>query len=458
MNPDPQNFDLDTERQVLGQILDFPEAFSRYDAAGLSSADFYRQAHAQVWDAASNAASDGLEPNQPTVARYLRTAGTWETVGPAYFGALTDGVPRPNEDTIAACVRHLKDLAAARKAWAASERFAAACRVARGGLDADTLAAHVAELDAIRDGGDTGTRGDLDGQLSALGDYLTRPETRRVKFGIAGLDDVLGGIDVGDVCGILARTSVGKTLLACHVARMAASASIGQVLFSLEMPTAAVVARLARAEFGWSRYRLQTAWTTGEFNQDTYRRAYAGLYVVDTSGLTLDRIEQIVRSQQRRQTVELVTIDYLGLIAAHANLSTYDRTSQIAVGLKGLAKRCHVAVLVLIQANRAGGQDGSERLTLTSARDAGVVEEALDVLIGMRRVDHSPKVSDEARQRYQDVIWAEVMKNRHGSVSTRETAIRVNPTSLALTEDPTLTMDEHTAKRVSARAAGTGGY
>lgn len=444
----PANVDLVAEQFVLGQVLDWPDAFGMYDAAGLQTTDFFRRAHAWIWDAACGCAADGLEVAQPNITKALREAGRFEEVGAAYIGELVSGVPRPSLGHVAPYVQRLKDLASARRAHKVASDFAAICAESYAGLDAETLADHVAQLDAVRVAPSDAMAGDVLAQLSAMGDALTRGDERAVKLGISTLDDTLqGGVRGGDVCGVLARTSVGKTLLACHVALTAALAGAGQVFVSLEMPRGAIVGRLARARFGFTRYQLQQAWLTHTFAFDAYRDTFDKLLLVDTPDLSLERIEQIVRTQQRRQDVSLVTIDYLGLIGGERSLSTYDRISQTATGLKGLAKRCNVAVVVLIQANRAGGQDGSERLTLTAARDAGVVEEALDVLIGMRRVDHSSKVAEAARRQYEDVIWAEVLKHRHGNVSTREVAIRVHPSSLALSEDPTLEMDEATARQ-----------
>jgi replicative DNA helicase len=452
----PLNVDLDTERMVLGQILDWPDAFALYEIEGTTADDFWRVSHRYVWEAASACAADGLEVAQPSIVRRLRDEAQIDEVGPAYIGALTEGVPRPTAGTIGPAVRRLRDLAAARRVERLAGQLAEMCAGSRDGLDVDTLAAYVAKLDASLTTAEPGEAGDVPGQIAALGEMLTRGEQRAIALGVPRIDDVLmGGIRPGDVCGIMARTGVGKTMVACHVAHTTAKAGLGQVFVSLEMPTGAIVARLARAAFGWSRYHLQTAWKDHTFPADAYRDLFVGLLVQDAPDLTLQRIEQIVRTRQRRHDVALVTIDYLGLIGADRGLSTYDRISQIAVGLKALAKRCKVAVVVLIQANRAGGQDGSERLTLTAARDAGVVEEALDVLIGMRRVDHSSKVAEAARKQYEDVIWAEVLKHRHGSVSTREGAIRVDPVSLALTEDASLILDEATARQ--ARKA-TGGY
>jgi replicative DNA helicase len=455
--PAPSNVDLDAEQFVLGQVLDWPEAFGLYDAAGLTTTDFYRQVHAWVWNAACDCASDGLEVAYPNIACKLREHGRFEEVGAAYLGSLTQGVPRPSAGHVAPYVSRLKDLASARRAHKVASDFAAVCAGSHAGLDAETLADHVAQLDAVRVTPSDAMDGGVLAQLTAMGDALTRGDERAIKLGIPMLDDtLLGGVRGGDVCGVLARTSVGKTLLACHVALTAALAKMGQVFVSLEMPRGAIVARLARSRFGVTRYQLQHQWQTGAFPADAYRDTFDRLLLVDTPDLSLERIEQIVRTQQRKVDVALVTIDYLGLIGAPPGLSTYDRISQTATGLKGLAKRCNVAVVVLIQANRSGGQDGSERLSLTAARDAGVVEEALDILVGMRRVDHSAKVAATARAQYEDVIWAEVLKHRHGSVSTREVAIRVNPSSLALSEDARLELDEATARQ--ARKGREGSY
>ncbi len=72
---------------------------------------------------------------------------------------------------------------------------------------------------------------------------------RRVPWGIGFLDDCFGGIYPDDLLLVGAGTGVGKTALAVHVARSAASAGIDPVyFFALEAEPGEISARLAFGE------------------------------------------------------------------------------------------------------------------------------------------------------------------------------------------------------------------
>jgi len=103
----PMQVDLFAERLVLGQILDWPEAFALYDAAGLSTLDFFRTVHAYIWDAASDVAADGLEVGQPNVSLRLRDLRRWEEVGAAYALMTIQGFNAAESADLAAVGRSL---------------------------------------------------------------------------------------------------------------------------------------------------------------------------------------------------------------------------------------------------------------------------------------------------------------------------------------------------------------
>jgi replicative DNA helicase len=149
--------------------------------------------------------------------------------------------------------------------------------------------------------------------------------------------------------------------------------------------------------------------------------------------------------------VRLVTVDHLGLIGGDRKMSTYDRVSTQARELKELAKRFECTVLLAVQVNRDAGGDGSKELGLGAARDSGVVEEAMDYLVAMRRLDRSQTLAQAERDRYRDVLFAKIVKNRHGSPDT-EVAIRFDARTLRLEEDPELKIEDDDLARIAANA------
>jgi KaiC/GvpD/RAD55 family RecA-like ATPase len=277
---------------------------------------------------------------------------------------------------------------------------------------------------------------------------------RRVYLGLPRIDETLGGVRRGEVCGVLGRPGIGKTVLLTHITEGVAEAGMWHVFVSLEMPAAQIVARLQQRLFGLGRHQREEAARGQRLDADRYQRVFERLLVIDTPGLSVaqigERITQIMAGPCAGAPLGLVTIDHLGLIGGDRKLTTYDRVSVQAREIKELAKRWSCAVLLAVQVNRDAGGDGSRELGLGSARDSGVVEEAMDYMIGLRRLDRSLTLSARDREQYRDVIFGKVIKNRHGDIDTRETAYRFSPVGLRLVEDPRLVAEETDLARIAS--------
>src|SRR5439155_71798 len=85
----------------------------------------------------------------------------------------------------------------------------------------------------------------------------------------------------------------------------------------------------------------------------------------------------------------------------------YQKTSDLAIGLKEVAKACQLAVLVIVQVNRSG-KAGYEEVTMDMARDSGQVEEACDFLVGMHRANEHQAGRGDYR------VTCKILKNRKG--------------------------------------------
>lgn len=297
---------------------------------------------------------------------------------------------------------------------------------------------------------------DVDAQLQAMAaEDAEAAAGQRIYLALPAIDEQIGGVRRGEVCGLMARPGIGKTVVLCHVA-LAVTAFRWHVFFSLEMPAAQIVARLQQRLYRLGRHQREDLARAGVLDLEEYRRAFQMLLIVDTPGLAIWQMGQVLEQMLqhgplRGQTIGLVTIDHLGLVGGDRKMSTYDRVSVQAREVKELAKRFQCAVLLAIQVNRDSGGDGSRELSLGSARDSGVVEEAMDYLIGMRRLDRSTTLSPAERDKYRDVLWTKVIKNRHGDAYGRETAYRLSPIGLQLTEDAALTCDEDSVAKIAAQ-------
>lgn len=278
---------------------------------------------------------------------------------------------------------------------------------------------------------------------------------RRVYLGLPVIDNTINGIRRGEVLGLMGRPGIGKTIVLSHVSEgIAEMDGVGHVFFSLEMPGAQIVARLQQRLFGLGRKERETAAHGGFLDRDRYRRAFQSLLIVDTPGLSVGQMEGILRRVMdgpfKNLSLGLVTVDHLGLIGGDRKLTTYDRVSLQAREIKELAKRFQCAVLLAVQVNREAGGDGSRELGLGSARDSGVIEEAMDYMVGLRRLDRNLEASVADRQKYQNVIFAKVIKNRHGETDIKETAYRFYPQGLRLQEDAEMGHEQTDVARIAA--------
>jgi len=303
----------------------------------------------------------------------------------------------------------------------------------------------------------------VDAQLETRrAEVIEAIEGRRIDLGLPAVDACLGGVRRGEVLGLMARPGTGKTLVLGHITHeLAQTSSLGHVFFSLEMPASQIVGRLQQRLYGMKRSDLELAEYHGRLDATPYRDVFKHLVVVDKGGLSVeqmsDLVDRIADGPLKGIPIGLITIDHLGLIGGDRKLSTYDRVSLQAREIKELAKRMQCAVLLAVQANRDAGGDGSRELGLGSARDSGVIEEAMDYLIGMRRLDRSLTLSPAERERFKSVIFAKVIKNRHGDPAIRETAYHLG-LGLRLVEDPGLSAESDDVVERLAAMPKSGGY
>ncbi len=449
--------DLELERTVLGQVLAF-NLWAAFEEKGLTDDDFFRQEHQLVWAAAGAVHDAGGSVDLRTAGQVLRDRGQLEQVKASYLSSLLDGVPRPNDVNILLAVARLQELAAGRLASYAASLLNETLKEP-GALSDGAIVQHLDRLQQIVERKPTATAPwlDVEGQLRAHQQDVTHTSDYKVHLYLSGLDGAIDGLHAGEVCGLMGRPGIGKTVFLSHIARAAAEWH-GHVFFSLEMPGSQIVGRLKQMLYGVGRYDLERSARAGALDDEAYRAAFQNLVIVDTPGLSVAdmgrRLRQIANGPLKGVPIRLITIDHLGLIGGDRGLSTYDRVSTQAREIKELAKRTESAVLLAVQVNREAGGDGSRELGLGSARDSGVIEEAMDYLIGIRRLDRSLTLSQFEREKYKDVIFAKVIKNRHGDPQAHEIAYRFNPVGLQLHEDRNLRADENDIGRIAAARSG----
>lgn len=191
-----------------------------------------------------------------------------------------------------------------------------------------------------------------------------------VRTGFKGVDRMIGSLRPGTLNIVAARTSIGKTswslMVALNVAKQAMQDGKHVGIFSLEMMESELVQRLLSMD----SFIDQSLLRDGRLDETEYdeikRRAHdlrpIGLHISD-SAYRLDTIKSQARVLCARYPIGLLVVDYLQLIDlppdARKNQQKHEAIAEISKGLKRMAQELGVAVLALMQLNRAS-EDASE--------------------------------------------------------------------------------------------------
>ena len=203
-----------------------------------------------------------------------------------------------------------------------------------------------------------------------------------IPTGIKEIDD-RGGLQTGDFDVIAAESSAGKTSLLMSIAVNAAQKGIPSMIFSMEMQSAQIAARIvsskAKISSGIIQYKKLDDWQLNELTQAMKQTDELPIYFDDESTISFDSIVASMRLNVKRLGIKLVGIDYLQILASTGHVSNQEQfLGAIARKLKNLAKELNVCIVALSQLAR-NTQD--PKPTLSRVRASGQIVEAADTVV-----------------------------------------------------------------------------
>ena len=373
----------EAERVVLGAVLLDNAALAH--ASELRETDFVGPRARACWRAMRSLVARG-EAIDPVTLR-AELAGDPEAPTSADLIGLLDGLPRVGQ--IGPWVRLVLRASAARGLL---ERLSDATAALWGGEQvADVLPQVTAAVDEAARMSTPGEDLDHDALLRRALDNLTAElepsHDRGIPTQIADLNRRLsgGGLQVGQLCYVGARPSMGKTAFLLGLAEHAAACGKRVLFFSLEMPPERIMRRRLIAASGVNVYEARR-------DRDKREAAYAKLamapgrlarYIVtDNRSRTTDEIKAEVARHAMRGGLDLVVIDYLGCIRPHNRQATpYQAVTQISADLRQLKGDFPLALVAAVQLNRSS-EGRSERLPgLHDFRESGQLEADCDIAL-----------------------------------------------------------------------------
>jgi replicative DNA helicase len=392
-----------------------------YDQCGeLKPEHFADELHARIYEAAAQAILEGKsvsastlaprfgdeeERDGYTVARYLHDLENTVVSlvnGREYAELIVDRAHRRRLRNVAANLWdyvHAED-----KLDISAGRIAAELSNVLGDVQAGETGARPVDLPAVGEQ----ALAEIEAAMRADGSVTGVPT------GLADVDNRLSGIHPSDMLVLAGRPGMGKTAAGLTIARNAAMRGYRVGFFSLEQSASQVDKRLLAMETGIGMERLRS----GDLDDSEYqlvadaqhRLNGLSLYI-DDKPAGIERIQSIARWWQRRKGLDIVIIDYLGMIQGRPKESLYERASRLSYEVKqNVAKRLDVATVLLSQLSRAVEARDDKRPNLSDLRDSGTIEQDADQVAFVYREHEYVQRSEPQRKDNED---DEAFSKRH---------------------------------------------
>lgn len=423
-----QQYDALAEQAVLAALFSTPEMLDNLSDI-IQPEDFYEVRNSVVFQSALELRENGKPYDPINLIGHIKVKGELNTVGGVGF--FTE-ILSPNRLTQFSSdpigyAEIIKDLSMRRKLFEISESIKEAAAIGAG-LQAEE--AMIIAEESILALAQTDTRnsadaaGDLfDDAVQQMEQLAENPEgsVPGIPSGFSILDELTGGWMRGQVIVLAARPSVGKTALGMDFARAAAYRAGKSVLFfSLEMSKPELMQRLIAAEGRIPLGSLKTGRLTDEERmnllsvQDTIKNG--NLYFDATADVGVSHIRsRATRQKASPAGLDLIVIDYLGLMQVPAGNKQANRQTQVAElsrAIKLMAKQLEIPIIMLSQLNRDSESRVDKKPAVSDLRESGAIEQDADCVMLIHRPDQS---DPNIRPGEADLILA---KNRNGPKKT----------------------------------------
>jgi replicative DNA helicase len=216
---------------------------------------------------------------------------------------------------------------------------------------------------------------------------------RGVETGFFELDDMMNGLQNGEMIIVAARPSMGKTAFAMNlIEHISADTRLPTAVFSLEMSKQQLAQRMlcSRGQIDAHKLRkgMLQAHEYAHLANVVGELAKAPIWVDDSPGLTPLELRAKARRLKLQHDVKCIMIDYMQLMDNPGVESRQQQISEISRGIKAVARELSVPVIALSQLNRASeGRDG-HRPRMSDLRESGSIEQDADVIALLHREDY----------------------------------------------------------------------
>ena len=385
------------ERFILGALLTGPERTWDEVMELLSTEDFHKPAHRDIFSAMEKFHKEGQTADILSLSEELKKENKLEGVGGGiYLARLAEESTSPV--SAEECARILREKSLLRKMILLCSDFRQRA-LSHDFTNLDDF------IDSLEKSLFQFTENLTQNQLVPITDFvetnLKKIEELNLKnLTVTGvptsfteLDHLTSGFQEGELTIIAARPSMGKTALSLNMALSACLEGRKVAFFSLEMAKDQVLMRL----FSLAGKVPLSHLKNGQIASDEWDNlVYAGsrlskidFFVDDSSFLSPFELRSRARRMKLQKGLDLLFVDYLQLMGLKESMESREReVSEISRLLKAIAKELKIPVVALSQLNRGVEGRSNRRPLLSDLRESGSIEQDADVIMMLYREDY----------------------------------------------------------------------
>lgn len=263
----------------------------------------------------------------------------------------------------------------------------------------------ISSLEALQDGKSTASKTLPEIVRENKDKYFKDNESSKNYIGFHKLDDLLGGLEGGDVVVIGARPGVGKSALVTQITSYFAECGKKVGFYNLEMKEKQVYERFVVSQSGIGLTRLRRAKKFLGDEKELFDKANEVLEKKDNIVITTgSKSVSEIRSESRHMGYDIIIIDYLQLLKPEREYrgNRYAEVGAISKATKALAMELNIPVIELSQLNRVSEARDTKEPTMAELREAGDIEQDASVIMllwNLSQEDKSKKGCKVEKQR-----------------------------------------------------------
>jgi len=411
---------IEAERAVIGCLLLENSAVNdALLALNADGRDFYHTAHRSIFQSILKLIDNGKVADLITVCEELRSHGVIDNIGgEAFVVGVADGaISAVNVCHYAEIVKghaiRRQIITEATKLIQAA--YTPACEV-RDALEHSQKA--ILSLSIHKEKSTLRSARELAKQVFSEieakhknGDMLTG-----IPTGLKDIDNLILGLNQGDLIIIAGRPAMGKSALAGNIARSLAMKNKTVAIFSLEMPGSGLMMRFLSEHTGIDSRHLRRGLVTDnqwpKLVDAASELSDMSIFIDENPDLTPMELRARARQIKAAHGLDLLILDYMQLMQVTSRHETREQdVSEISRTLKAIAGELSIPVIGLSQLNRQVENRDDKRPRLSDLRESGAIEQDADIIAFIYRDELYDKRPENPNRGIAEI---EIAKHRNG--------------------------------------------